>query len=94
MNVAVGEKNLGNAYEQRAARAQVANDLDRCMANLELALPHYREAARIFSAINHVDNADRAVRCVVNVEKNIRQIGIARATAATTAAAATAATRG
>ena len=31
-NVAVGENNLGSAYHKRAARAQVANDLDRCIA--------------------------------------------------------------
>ena len=80
-NVAVGEHNLGGAYHKRAARAQAANDMDRCIANLELALPHYREAARILRAINHVDNADRALRHAVEIEENIRQIEIARAAA-------------
>ena len=36
-NVAAGVGNLGNAYFNRARRAEAANDLDRCMANLELA---------------------------------------------------------
>ena len=61
MNVAIGEKNLGNAYYSRAARAQAANDLDRCMANLKLVLPHFREAARIFTINNHVDSADETL---------------------------------
>ena len=78
VNVAIGENNLGNAYHKRAARAQVANDLDRWMANEELALPHYREAARIFRVINHRDKADRALR---KVEECVRQIGIAKAAA-------------
>ena len=81
LNVAVGEGNLGGAYNKRAIRAQAANDLDRCIANLEMALPHFREAARIFRAINHVDNADEALRHAVETEENIRQIGIARAAA-------------
>ena len=83
VNVAVGEHNLGTAYHKRADRAQAANDLDRSIANLELALPHYREASRIYSSINHVDAADRTLRIVVEVEEKIRQLGIARASAAT-----------
>ena len=79
-NVAVRENNLGSAYAKRANRAQVANDLDRFVANLELALPHYREAAQIFRANNHVDMADNALRNVAKVEEHIRRIGIVRAT--------------
>ena len=79
VNVAVGEQNLGNAYHKRAVGAQAANDLDRCIANLELVLPHYREAARIFRAINHVDAADRSLRRVAETEANIRQLRIAKA---------------
>ena len=81
VNVAAGENNLGNAYHKRAKRAQAFNDLDRRIANLDLALPHYREASRIFRAVNHVDAADRALRHAVEIEENIRQIGIARAAA-------------
>ena len=88
-NVAVGEFNLGIAYGKRGKRAEAANDLDRCMANLELALTHYREAARIFSAINYLDDANDALRDVAHVEENIQHVRIKR-----TAAAAAAASRG
>ena len=101
-NVAVGEGKLGNAYKNRAGRARVANDLDGCLANLELSLPHLREAARIYRAINRVDSADRALRGIAETEEEIRQIRISTAAAATTttatatatATAATAGTRG
>ena len=85
-NVAAGEGNLGNAYKNRAKRALDANDLDRCIVNLVQALPHFREAARIFRVINHVDSADDALRTVVGTEELIRETEIDRA-AATTAAA-------
>ena len=78
MNVAACKNNLGSAYSTRANRAQAANDLDRCIANLELALPHLREAARIFRATNHVDRADKIFRIAVNVEENIRRIRITK----------------
>ena len=83
VNVAVGENKLGTAYAHRADRAQAANDLDRCMTNLELALPLHREAARIFRAINHVTSADRALRNIAGIEEKIRHIRIARAAAST-----------
>ena len=85
-NVAVGEHHLGIAYNSRARRAQAANDLDRELANLELALPHYREAARIHRANNHMDNAEGSLRCLVETEENIRKFGVLRA--ATTPAVA------
>ena len=88
-NVAVGENNLGFTYKRKAERAEDAKDLDRCMANLELALPHFRESARIFRALNHVHKADDALRTVIAVEEDIQQVGIARAAAAAAAAAAT-----
>ena len=78
LNVAVGENNLGSAYRTRADRAHAANDLDRCMANLELALTHLREAVRIYMAINHVDKAAESLRHVARIEENIRKIRIAR----------------
>ena len=81
VNVAAGEKNLAIAYHKRAKRARAANDLDRELANLELALPHLREAARIFQAINRVDSAVKTRRCVVEVEEKLRQLKIARAAA-------------
>ena len=88
-NVAVHEANLGSMYKNRADIAETANDLDRCMANLELALPHLREAIRILRANNRVDTADKLNGSVAEIEKDIRQIGIARAVAAVTAAATT-----
>ena len=87
VNVAICEENLASAYCSRAERASDANDLDREVANLELALPHYREVVRIYRAINHVDKADEAAKCVVEVEEELRQCAIARAAAATAAAA-------
>ena len=88
-NVAVGENKLASIYRNRADTAmegaEDANDLDRCMANLELSLTHYREAARIFTAINHVDSVDGATQRVAEVEGNLQQIRmqIAASSAAT-----------
>ena len=87
VNVGVYETNLGIAYYRRAVKARAAMDSDREQANLELALPHYREAARIYSAINHVDAADKAIRSIAHVEENLRQAVI-------TAAASASAVRG
>ena len=81
-NVAAGEGKLGIAYNNRSKRAVAANDLDRALANLELALPHYREAARIFQGINHVDSANNALRNVALTEEYMRQVRVARATGA------------
>ena len=80
-NVASCETNLGNAYRSRAKRAQTANDLDSCVANLELALPHYRESARIYRAINRMDMSDKAAQKVVTVEEELRQVVAKRAAA-------------
>ena len=87
LNVAVGEEKLGVAYSNRTNRALDANDVDRCMANLELALTHFRDAARMYRAINHVRNADNVLRNITQVEEKIRKIEMARAAA--TAAAET-----
>ena len=85
VNVAIGEHNLAVVYRKRAKRACTANDLDREMANLELALPHYREAARIYRADgNFSGDANDAEQRVVDVEEELRQCTIARATAAST----------
>ena len=78
-NVGVREANLGLAYYNRALKAHVANDLEQCVTNLELALPHYREAARIGQAVNHVDSTGSALRMITDVEERLRKIGIARA---------------
>ena len=84
VNTVTGKYNLGDVYVKRASRAHAANDLDRCMANLELALPYYREAARMYRAINHANSADSTLRSIALTEENMRQIGIAREAAAGT----------
>ena len=76
VNVATIEHNFATTLSGRAVRANAANNLDRCLANFELALPHYRDAARIYRAINHIDMADIARRNIVNVEENIRNVRI------------------
>ena len=78
-NVATAEKNLSIAYCHRASRADDANDLDRCVADLELALTHHREAIRGYWAANRVDEAKLAEREIVNVEEDLRRCVAARA---------------
>ena len=78
-NAAIIEYQLGESYGKRARRAKDANDLDRCMSNLELSLPRVNEAIRIFRAINHVDKVDKALRSIATIEEYIRQIGILQA---------------
>ena len=82
VNVAVGECKLGKAYHNRAKRARAAKDLDREQANLELALPHLRESARIYGAIGREDLADTIAQFAVGVEKQLRQVVISQAAAA------------
>ena len=81
-NVAIDENQLGNAYYRRAGRARAANDLDRRLVNLELALPHYREAARIFQAVNRLDAFEGVLRNIADIEKYMQQIGLGGAAAA------------
>ena len=76
-NVATCVYNLANACNNRGGRAHAAHDLDRCVANLEQALPHFREAARIYRAINRMDDAEEAA-CI---EENLQRIAIVRAAA-------------
>ena len=71
VNVASGEYNLASTYVSRTNRAYSANDFERCIANMELALPHFREAARIFRANNHVVMADKALQAISQAEENI-----------------------
>ena len=83
LNVGVVKHNLGAACERSANRALATNDLDRCVANLELALPHVREAARIYRENNHVDSADRALCDTAQIEELLRQLEIDKGIAAT-----------
>ena len=91
-NVAVGEEHFGCAYVIIAEQAKAANDVDRCIANYELALPHLHEAARIYSAINRV--GDSTLKIVAGVEASLQRIRLAKAAADADAAAAAATTRG
>ena len=77
-NVALIEYKLGKAYYSRATSALRANDRDHAQANLELALPRYREVARIYRVINRVDRADEAAQRAVEVEELLRQLTTAR----------------
>ena len=83
VNVATSEDRFGAMYFNKAKRARAANDLDRELVNLELALTRYRDAVRIYRAINHVDRADKVAQRIVNVEEELQQCAIARAAAAT-----------
>ena len=89
VNVGVAKKFLGTVYINRGRRAHAANDLDRCMVNYDLALPHIIDAARIFRAVNRMGLADHALRVVAQIEEDIRQIRIANEAAAKVVAAAT-----
>ena len=83
VNVATGEFNLGAAYDNRARSAKAAHDLDRYVANLQLALPHFREAARIFRVNQNLDKASRALHDIVQIEEEMRLISAAAAAATT-----------
>ena len=63
-NVAKGERKLGAVYYNRAVRTGAANDLNRYVGMLELALPHFREAVRINRAIGRVENADKGAQYI------------------------------
>ena len=84
--MAACENNLGAIYYKRAIRAQVENDQERNITNLELALSHFREAAQNYRAANHFDHADQAAILVAQVENALQN--------ATTRASITATSRG
>ena len=92
VNMAEGNEDLGEVYRKRAKRAHAANDLDGELANLELALPHQREAIRIYRTINYVERVEECSQSMVEAEEELRLCKIARATATATATATTAAT--
>ena len=82
-NVAAIEKNLGISYYKRAIRAFTSNDLDNCTTNLELALPRLRQAARIYRAINHMDEAGQSAPIADEVEEMLRDVTANKAAAVT-----------
>ena len=73
-NVALNEKNIANAYRKRARRAYNADDLDRELDNLELALPHYLEELRIHNANNNMASVAESRRNVTFIEEEILQV--------------------
>ena len=91
VNVAKIELKLSDAYYEKAKKALAVRDLDRYVANLELSLPRFREAARIFRAVNHTDLADNAAQNVVFIEGKLRQAANSRSSTAAASAAAPAA---
>ena len=78
-NVATCEDNLGRMYYYRAKRALAADDLDRYVTNLELAASQYRESARIYRAVNHMDSVDTAARCEREVHEELHLAILAKA---------------
>ena len=74
LNVATGKNSLANAYLRRANKAHTdAHDLDRRVAMLELAMPHYREAIRIYRVINRVADVERVTRDAAKVEELLKK---------------------
>ena len=80
-NVAAVEANMGDAYGRRARRGHDANDLDCELKNLELALPRFIEAARIYRTIGRIDDANRDTRNGVRIEERIKHLANATAAA-------------
>ena len=72
-NVAVSERNLFLLYTKKAKRAYAAHDLNRLVAHQQQALSHLREAARIYRAINHLEQADELAGQLVDVEEILRK---------------------
>ena len=86
VNVAVHENMLGAVYYSRGYRAWVANDADRCIVNLELALPRYREASRIFRVNCNMNRAEGVLLNITTAEKRLQEARIARDRSASAAA--------
>ena len=76
LNVAMVNYKLGDVYGERADKAGAAGDLDRSLANLELAQPYLREAARVCSENNLMDQADTAARQAKKNEEKMLQLRI------------------
>ena len=71
-NVAVGEFNLGNAYNLQATKVPTMftiNDQEVCLANWDRALARYREAARTFTAIGHGEMAAKSHKKAMECEE-------------------------
>ena len=71
-NVGVNLNNLGIVYNNRGARKGEAGQFNQYIANLELALPCFRDATRIARANNLVELADKAEQKFVDVRERLR----------------------
>ena len=87
--VAVCEKNLGDAYKNKATRARAVNDLDRALINLNLSRFHYCEVERILRITNRMDDAEKATQNIASVEQQLLCVEILRAAKASKAAVTT-----
>ena len=83
VNIAVIEEKMGIVYFKRASRSHDAKDLDREETNLNLALPHFVEAARIYRAINRIELAENNVQNAAKVEEHLRNYSDPRIAATT-----------
>ena len=81
VNIAVIEQTLGLVHYKSAKRAHDVNDLERHVTNLNLALSHFVEAARIYRAINRIELADNNVQKVEEQLRNYSDPRIAATTA-------------
>ena len=92
-NLAIDEHRLGEVYNKRAISAcnacmsfvstgmmdQAAIQLDRCKINFDLALPHFKEALRVYRAIDREERAASSLHRVTEIEENLRKIPIVAA---------------
>ena len=80
-NVAVNEYNVGLFYYNRSKREITVDTMDQCVADLELSLSRFHEAARIYRVIDHVDDVNGAMQFVKHAEELLRLATPARASA-------------
>ena len=80
-NVAAGEFFLATVYHERAKRAEFGDFMEKHATNWELSLPHYREASRIYRALNYVEKADSVAREADSVEEILQNLAIIRSAA-------------
>ena len=76
-NVATANHKLACAFQHRARRAdEISGDYPFCLVNYELALPHYREAVRIYRINNHTEHAEQAQELVARAMDNIQRLKV------------------
>lgn len=73
-DVASSKHKLGKAYLRKVWRAFKANDMNQCMIDLDIALPHFYEAARIYQVNNLVDSAEAVLCSAGYLDRIMRRI--------------------